>query len=50
MIRKDEWNKKGPDLKAAAGCRSLAAFAVVGVFAGPPALTAAAAAAVRWLA
>lgn len=49
-FRKDDWNKKGPNIPAALGCKKIAMLAVFGFFAASTALAGAAALAVRWLA
>lgn len=49
-MRRDEWNKPGPNIPAALGCKKFAVFAVVGLFAGLAALATGVAALAGWLA
>lgn len=49
-MRKDDWNKPGPNIPAALGCKKIAMFALVGALAGLTALGAGVAALSGWLA
>jgi hypothetical protein len=49
-MRRDDWNKPEPNIKAALGCRKLAVFAFTGLAASLGVLATGAALAVRWLA
>jgi hypothetical protein len=48
-MRRDDWDRKGPDLKAALGCKKLAIFAAVGFLAGLAVLASGVAAVSGWL-
>jgi hypothetical protein len=48
-MRKDDWNKPEPNIKAALGCKKLAVFAFFGLFAGAAAVASGVAALSGWL-
>jgi hypothetical protein len=48
-MRRDDWDRKGPDLKAAVGCKKLAMSAFFGLLAGLAVLASGVAAMSGWL-